>query len=50
MDAHTIVDFIVERGGVTGRVAVFIARLDLQGVLLPVSEHQGGEVVCDFRL
>ena len=40
-----VVGFICERRGVTGGVPVLVPGLDLQGVLLAVRQHQGGEVV-----
>lgn len=46
MDA--VVGFVCEGCGVTGGVSVFVPRLDLQSVLVPVCEHQGGEVVGDL--
>lgn len=48
MHSDAVVGFICETCGVTCGVPVLIPGLDLQRVLLPIDQDQGGEMISDF--
>lgn len=48
MHSDAVVGFICETCGVTCGVPILIPGLDLQRVLLPIDQDQGGEMIGNF--